>query len=60
MISSSSFIISIKVLVAGSTSDRTLGRDAVRASVLNSLKALDVEKIGILYAHAPDNVTPLE
>jgi aflatoxin B1 aldehyde reductase len=57
---SSGFTINTKVLLAGSSPDGTLSRDAVRASVANSLKTLGVDKIGILYAHAPDNATPLE
>ncbi|OKL58386.1 hypothetical protein UA08_06296 [Talaromyces atroroseus] len=57
---SSGFTINTKVLLAGSSSDGTLSKDAVRASVTNSLKTLGIEKVGILYAHAPDNVTPLE
>jgi aflatoxin B1 aldehyde reductase len=56
----SSFTINTKVLIAGATGDGTLTKDAIRASVANSLKTLGVSKIGILYAHAPDNTTPLE
>jgi aflatoxin B1 aldehyde reductase len=56
----SSFTINTKVLIAGTSGDGSLSRDAIRASVTNSLKTLGVSKIGILYAHAPDNTTPLE
>ncbi|KAI1206204.1 Aldo/keto reductase [Annulohypoxylon truncatum] len=53
------FIINTKVLFAGQNSDGTLSKEAVRKSVANSLKVLGVEKLGILYAHAPDLATPL-
>ncbi|KAI1406943.1 Aldo/keto reductase [Hypoxylon sp. FL1857] len=54
------FTINTKVLFAGRSTDGTLSKEAVRKSVANSLKSLGVEKLGILYAHAPDEVTPLE
>lgn len=57
---SNNFSISTKVLLAGTSTDGTLSKEAVRSSVQNSLKTLGIEKISILYAHAPDNVTPLE
>lgn len=55
-----SFTVNTKVLIAGTTGDGSLTKGAIRASVANSLKTLGVSKIGILYAHAPDNLTPLE
>ncbi|OTA53268.1 Aldo/keto reductase [Hypoxylon sp. EC38] len=53
------FTINTKVLFAGQSSDGTLSIEAVRKSVADSLERLGVEKLGILYAHAPDEVTPL-
>lgn len=58
--SGNGFTINTKVLIAGTSGDGTLSKDAIRASVANSLKTLGVSKVGILYAHAPDNTTPLE
>ncbi|KAI0112825.1 Aldo/keto reductase [Hypoxylon sp. NC0597] len=54
------FTINTKVLFPGQSSDGTLSKEAVRKSVANSLERLGVKKLGILYAHAPDQVTPLE
>ncbi|KAI0154182.1 Aldo/keto reductase [Xylariaceae sp. FL1272] len=54
------FTINTKVLFAGQNSDGTLSLDAVRKSVATSFQQLGIEKIGILYAHCPDEVTPLE
>ncbi|KAI1734952.1 Aldo/keto reductase [Xylaria scruposa] len=54
------FTINTKVLFAGQSSDGTLSKEAVRRSVDSSLKRLNIPKIGILYAHCPDDVTPLE
>lgn len=54
------FTLNTKVLFAGQSSDGTLSRDAVRRSVANSLRSLGVDKLGILYAHVPDETTPLE
>ncbi|KAI1139951.1 Aldo/keto reductase [Hypoxylon sp. FL0543] len=53
------FTINTKVLFAGQNSDGTLSKEAVRKSVANSLQSLGVEKLGILYAHTPDETTPL-
>ncbi|KAI1460984.1 Aldo/keto reductase [Annulohypoxylon moriforme] len=53
------FTINTKVLFAGQNSDGTLSKEAVRKSVANSLEVLGVKKLGILYAHCPDLVTPL-
>ncbi|KAI2632260.1 Aldo/keto reductase [Hypoxylon sp. NC1633] len=53
------FTINTKVLFPGNSSAGTLSREAVRKSVANSLAALGVEKLGILYAHAADEATPL-
>ncbi|KAI2467800.1 Aldo/keto reductase [Annulohypoxylon bovei var. microspora] len=53
------FTINTKVLFAGQSSDGSLSKEAVRKSVSNSLATLGVKKLGILYAHAPDPVTPL-
>ncbi len=54
------FTINTKVLVSGNSSAGSLSRDAVRASVANSLASLGIAKVGILYAHAADEATPLE
>ncbi|KAI1101801.1 Aldo/keto reductase [Jackrogersella minutella] len=54
------FTINTKVLFPGQNSDGTLSKQAVRESVANSLKSLGVDKVAILYAHAPDHVTPLK
>ncbi|KAI0182687.1 putative aldo/keto reductase [Xylaria flabelliformis] len=54
------FTINTKILFAGQNSDGTLSKEAVRRSVASSLKRLNIDKIGILYAHCPDNATPLE
>ncbi|EED15923.1 aldo/keto reductase, putative [Talaromyces stipitatus ATCC 10500] len=56
----SNFTINTKVLISGTSGDGSLSKDAVRASVANSLRTLGVSNVGILYAHAPDNATPLE
>ncbi|RYC57391.1 hypothetical protein CHU98_g8812 [Xylaria longipes] len=48
------FTINTKVLFAGQSSDGTLSKEAVRKSVATSLKQLNIDKIGILYAHCPD------
>lgn len=56
---SKGFIINTKVLFAGQSSDGTLSKEAVRKSTANSLEVLGTNKLGILYAHAPDLVTPL-
>ncbi|OTB16244.1 hypothetical protein K445DRAFT_317223 [Daldinia sp. EC12] len=58
--SSKGFTINTKVLFAGQSSAGTLSKEAVRKSVGNSLRILGVEKLGILYAHTADPVTPLE
>ncbi|KAI1295316.1 Aldo/keto reductase [Xylaria venustula] len=54
------FTINTKVLFAGQNSDGTLSLGAVRKSVDTSLRQLGIKKIGILYAHCPDEVTSLE
>ncbi|XDG03177.1 hypothetical protein ABKA04_002792 [Annulohypoxylon sp. FPYF3050] len=56
---SKGFTINTKVLFAGQSSDGTLSIEAVRKSTANSLEVLGTKKLGILYAHAPDLVTPL-
>lgn len=53
-------VLNTKVLFPGNNSAGTLSREAVRRSVANSLKTMGVEKLGILYAHTQDEVTPLE
>ncbi|KAI0385477.1 Aldo/keto reductase [Hypomontagnella monticulosa] len=53
------FTINTKVLFPGNSSAGTLSKNAVQKSVANSLESLGVEKLGILYAHTTDEVTPL-
>ncbi|KAH8883127.1 Aldo/keto reductase [Thozetella sp. PMI_491] len=57
---SKGFTVNTKILFTGNNSDGALSKEAVRKSVKNSLKNLGVDKVGVLYAHIPDNVTPLE
>lgn len=52
------FQIDTKILT-GMPSDGTLTAEAIDKSVLNSLAAMGVEKVHVLYCHAPDFKTPV-
>ena len=54
------FVIDTKILVRGREVAGSLGLDAVRKSVPDSLERLKVSRVNTLYAHAPDPTTPLE
>ena len=53
-----SFSIDTKIL-ATQPSDGNLSPEAIEKSLSNSLQALGVEKVNVLYCHAPDFGTPV-
>lgn len=52
-----SFTIDTKILFSGS-GEGTLTPDAIETSLSNSLNVLGVDKVNVLYCHAPDFETP--
>ncbi|KAK0105021.1 hypothetical protein ONS95_004610 [Cadophora gregata] len=59
------FVIDTKILPRGekgkgSTRDGSLTVEGIKWSLGESLRLLGVEKVNILYAHAPDTATPIE
>lgn len=44
----------------GTRSDHPLGREALEASVTDSLRRLGTDRIDVLYLHRPDRATPIE
>lgn len=52
------FVIDTRILYTG-PGDVTLSAEAVEKSLTNSLQALGLEKLNVLYAHAPDYSVPI-
>ena len=55
---SEDFTIDTKILYTG-PDDATLSAEAIEKSLANSLDALKVEKVNVLYCHAPDKIKPI-
>lgn len=53
-----SFTIDTKILFSGS-GEGTLTPEAIETSLTNSLNVLGVDKVNVLYCHAPDFETPI-
>lgn len=53
-----SFTIDTKILFSGS-GEGSLTPEAIETSLSNSLNAMGLEKVNVLYCHAPDFKTPI-